>query len=260
MVMIQTASQKCLTSFYLGRKCVFCGKRKVCLTARGYVKCLRCDRQKSLKRLRKELAVLVAFVEQRPAYQVALEHDLHYYTVSKIFKSVRELLYYQCELEGKRLSGNIEIDEAYFGGKRKGKRGRGAAGKSVVLGLLERDGKVYTRIVDTVTAEQLMEVIRAKTRKGSVFHTDTFKSYNSLHQFGKHLKVNHNKALVDRNHNHINGLEGFWSYAKHKLYNYRGVSKANFPVYLKEMEYRYNHRKENILDPIISLYFSYVSV
>ena len=260
MVMIQTKSQKRLTSFYLGRKCIFCGKRRVCLTARGYVKCGKCGRQKSLKRLRKELAVLVAFVEQRPAYQVALEHGLHYYTVSRIFRSLREILYHQCELEGKRLSGNIEIDEAYFGGRRKGKRGRGAAGKSVVLGLLERQGKVYTRVVDSITAEQFLEVIRAKTRKGSVFHTDTFKSYNSLHQFGKHFKVNHAKTLVTRNHNHINGIEGFWSYAKHKLYNYRGVSRANFPVYLKEMEYRYNHRKEHILDPIISLYFGYVSV
>ena len=258
--MIQTAYQKCLTSFWLGRKCVFCGKRKVCLTRRGYIKCLRCSKQKSLKKLRKELAVLLAFVEQRPAYQVATEHGLHYATVSKIFRNIRELMYHQCELEGKRLSGNIEIDEAYFGGRRKGKRGRGAAGKSVVLGLLERQGKVYTRVVSTVSAEQLLEIIRAKTRKGSVFHTDTFKSYNSLHQFGKHLKVNHDKTLVNKNHNHINGIEGFWSYAKHKLYNYRGVSRSNFALYLKEMEYRYNHRKENILEPIISLYFGYVSV
>lgn len=258
--MIQTKSQKRLTSFYLGRKCIFCGKRRVCLTGRSYVKCGKCGKQKSLKRLRKELAVLVAFVEQRPAYQVALEHGLRYYTVSKIFKDLREIIYHQCELEGKRLSGDIEIDEAYFGGRRKGKRGRGAAGKSVVLGLLERQGKVYTRVVDTITAEQLLEVIRAKTRKGSVFHTDTFKSYNSLHQFGKHFKVNHAKTLVTKNHNHINGIEGFWSYAKHKLYNYRGVSRSNFPVYLKEMEYRYNHRKEHILDPLISLYFGYVSV
>ena len=260
MVMIQIKSQKRLTSFYLGRKCIFCGKRKVCLTGRGYIKCSRCGKQKSLKKLRKELAVLVAFVEQRPAYQVALEHGLHYYTVSRIFRNLREIIYHQCELEGKRLSGNIEIDEAYFGGRRKGKRGRGAAGKSVVLGLLERQGKVYTRVVDSITAEQFLEVIRYKARKGSVFHTDTFKSYNSLHQFGKHLKINHNKTLVTRNHNHINGIEGFWSYAKHKLYNYRGVSRANFPVYLKEMEYRYNHRKEHILDSIISLYFGYVSV
>ena len=259
MITLKSKYQKRLTSFWLGRKCIFCGKRRVCLTGRGRVKCLRCWKQKSLKKLRKELAILLAFVEQRPAYQVALEHGVSYPVVTRVFRTIRELLYHQCELEGKRLSGDIEIDEAYFGGRRKGKRGRGAAGKSVVLGLLERQGQVYTRVVDSITAEQLMEVIRAKTRKGSVYHTDTFTSYNSLHQFGKHLKVNHDKTLVSRSHNHINGIEGFWSYAKHKLYNYRGVSRSNFPVYLKEMEYRYNHRKENILDPLISLYFGYVS-
>lgn len=107
----------------------------MCLTARGYVKCGKCGKQKSLKRLRKELAVLAVFVEQRPAYQVALEHGLHHYTVSRIFRNLREIIYHQCEPEGKRLSGNIEIDEAYFGGRRKGERGRGAAGKSVVFGL-----------------------------------------------------------------------------------------------------------------------------
>src|SRR3989344_9007274 len=134
MITPKSKYQKWLPSFWRGKKCVFCGKRKVCLTARGRVKCLRCSRQKSLKKLRKELCTLLAFVEQRPAYQVALEHGVSYQVVTRVFRTVRELLYHQCELEGKRLSGNIEIDEAYFGGRRKGKRGRGAAGKSVVLG------------------------------------------------------------------------------------------------------------------------------
>src|SRR3989344_746962 len=257
--MIKTNYQKRLTSFWLGRKCVFCGKRQVYLTSRSYVKCSSCKKQKSRNRLRRELLVLLGFVEQRPAYQVSLDYGFSYPTVARIFHDIRVLLYHQCELEGRRLSGAIEIDDAYFGGKRKGKRGRGAAGKSVVLGLLERNGKVYTKVVEILTAPHLMEIIRAKTRKGSVYHTDTFTSYNSLKQFGKHLKVNHSKTLVDKRHHHINGIEGFWSYAKHKLYNYRGVSKSNFPLYLKEMEYRYNHRKENILEPIMKLYFGYVS-
>lgn len=206
------------------------------------------------------MLILLGFVEQRPAYQVAVEYGVSYPVVSRVFRDIRVLLYHQCELEGRKLSGKIEIDDAYFGGKRKGKRGRGAAGKSVVLGLLERDGKVYTKVVETLTAPHLMEIIRRKTRKGSVYYTDTFTSYNSLKQYGKHLKVNHEKALVTRrNHHHINGIEGFWSYSKHKLYNYRGVSKSNFPLYLKEMEYRFNHRKENILDNIMKLYFGYVS-
>jgi len=206
------------------------------------------------------LEIICAFVEQRPALQVSIEIELSYQVVARIFKQIRELLFLQCELEGKKLSGEVEIDESYFGGKRKGKRGRGAAGKSVVMGILERKGKVYNKIVYNLTAENLMNIIKKKTRKGSVFFTDTFKSYNSLKQYGKHRTVNHHKALVEpKSHNHINGIEGFWSYAKHKMYNYHGVSKANFGLYLKEMEYRYNHRKENILEPILKLYFGYVS-
>lgn len=232
----------------------------MCRTSRGYVKCEKCLKQKSLKKLQRELEILLGFAEQKPALQLATEMGPAINTVAKVYREIREILFIQCEPEGKRLSGEIEIDESCFGGKRKGKRGRGAAGKAVVLGILERDGKVYTRIVHTLTAENLMGIIKSKTRKGSVFYTDTFTSYNSLKQYGKHRTVNHSKTMVNRkNHNHINGIEGFWSYTKHKLYNYRGVSKANFGLYLKEMEYRYNHRGENIFEPIMKLYFGYVS-
>ena len=153
------------------------------------------------------------------------------------------------------MKGEIELDEAYFGGRRKGKRGRGAAGKSVVFGLLERDGKVYTKVVQSVTAEELMRHIKARTRKGSVYYTDAFRGYQSLKRYGKHHTVSHSRTLVDRRtRNHINGIEGFWSYAKHILYNYRGVSKYHFPMYLKEIEYRFNHRKENLFRSFLRVY------
>lgn len=103
-----------------------------------------------------------------------------------------------------------------------------------------------------------MEIIRKKTGKESVYFTDSFKSYNSLHRFGKHYRVNHGKAFTTKRA-HINGIEGFWSFSKHKLYNYRGVSRANFPLYLKEMEWRYNHRRENTMQLLIHIYFGYVS-
>ena len=86
-----------------------------------------------------------------------------------------------------------------------------------------------------------------KTHKGSVYYTDTFRGYNSLKRLGKHNTVNHSKDLVDKKtKNLINGIEGFWSYAKHILDNYRGVSKYHFPMYLKEVEYRDNHRNDNL--------------
>ena len=89
---------------------------------------------------------------------------------------------------------------------------------------------------------------------------DTFKSYNSLKRLGKHYTVDYSKRMIDkRTKNHSNGIEGFWSFAKHILCNYRGVSRYHFPMYLKEVECRYNHRKENLFKLFIHIYFSYVS-
>ena len=262
MVTRKNTTFSCAANLLRGRKCVFCGSFKVCKTKRGYVRCRQkgCEKQKSLKQLRKEIAIVRGFYEQQPAYRLASDLQLNYQAVVRVYQHLREALYHVAELEGKKLNGEIEMDEAYFGGRRKGRRGRGARGKSVVFGLLERDGRVYTRVVKQVSKEELMSIIRKKTRKGSVYYTDTFRSYNSLKRWGKNHRLNHSKAFAFRGRNHINGIEGFWSFAKHILYNYRGVSKYHFPMYLKEVEYRFNHRKENLFKLFIHIYFGYVSV
>ncbi|MEK7703152.1 MAG: IS1595 family transposase [Nitrospirota bacterium] len=219
-----------------------------------------CGKQKSLKRIRTEVAIVQGFYQQQPAYRLSHDLGLGYQTITRVYQRLRCAIYHIAELEGGKLGGEIEIDESYFGGKRKGKRGRGAIGKSIVFCLLERDGQVYTRVVEQVSKEELMTIIEKKTRKGSVYYTDTFRSYNSLKRLGKHHTVNHSKSMVDkRTKNHINGIEGFWSFAKHILYNYRGVSKYHFPMYLKEVEFRFNHRQENLFKLFIKHYFSYVS-
>ena len=211
----------------------FCHHRKVWRTRRGYVKCRFCKRQKGLRKLKRELKVLVGFHQQQTARQCALDVGVSYKAVERVYRRLRERLTHLCEIEGAKMSGEIELDEADFGGKLKGHRGQAAAGKSVVFGLLERDGRVYTRGVYSVDAATLMEIIRNKTRKGSVYFTDSFKSYNSLHRFVKHYQVNHDKVFATRRA-HLNGIEGFWSFTKHRMYNYRGVSRANFPLYLKK--------------------------
>ena len=258
MGMLQNNEKRCLTSYLLGRKCVHCGHRKFYRVRRGYRKCAYCKREKSLKRLRRIILVIAAFRRQQTALLTSLDLGIPYKAVKRIYDHLRLAIIRQCEREAGRMSGEIELDEAYFGGRRKGKRGRGAAGKSIVFGLLERDGRVYTKVVDAVSKEILMDVIRRKSRKGSVYYTDKFKSYNSLKRYGKHYTLNHGKTFVRKGRKrsvHINGIEGFWSYAKHGLYNYRGVSRSMFPLYLKEMEYRYNHRKDNLLTLLIWLYF-----
>lgn len=258
--MLRNNEKRCLTSYLLGKKCVYCGHRKLCRTRRGYRKCYYCKRQKSLKRLKREMPVISAFRRQQSALLTSLDLGIPYKAVKRIYDNLRLAIVRQCEREAERLSGEIELDEAYFGGKRKGNRGRGAAGKSIVFGLLERDGRVYTKVVDSVSKEALMDVIRRKSRKGSVYYTDQFKSYNSLKRYGKHYTLKHAKTFARQGRGrsvHINGIEGFWSFAKHGLYNYRGVSRSMFPLYLKEMEYRYNHRNDNLLNLLIWLYFGY---
>ena len=197
----------CAANFLRGKKCVFCGSFKVCKTGRGYIKCHRgkCGKQKSFKRLRKEIGILTGFYQQQPAYRVANDFDLDYQVVTRVYQRLREAIYYTAELEAGKLKGEIEIDEAYFGGRRKGKRGRGARGKSIVFRLLERNGRVYTKVVERVTTDELMAHIRKHTRKGSVYYTDTFRSYNSLKRLGKHHRLNHGKAFAYKGKNHING-------------------------------------------------------
>jgi transposase len=252
----------CAANLLRGKKCVFCGSFKVNRTRRGYVKCRKCGKQKSLAKLRREIAIIQGFYQQVPAYRLAHDLAVDAKVISRVYQKLRAAIFHVAELEAmeSKLSGEIELDEAYFGGRRKGKRGRGAAGKSVVFGLLERDGRVYTKVVENVSAETLMTHIRANTRKGSVYYTDAFNGYQSLKRYGKHHTVNHTKRFVDRRtKNHINGIEGFWSFGKHILYNYRGVSKYYFPMYLKEIEYRFNHRRDNLFKLFLHTFFGYVS-
>lgn len=258
MITASNSVFSCAANFLRGRKCIFCGSFKVTKTKRRYIKCRRCGKSKSLSKLKRELEIIKGFYQQQPAYRLAHDLSVDVKVITRIYQRLREMLYHVSELEGGKLKGEIELDEAYFGGSRKGKRGRGAGGKSIVFGLLERDGRIYTQVVEQVTAEELMHHIRTKTRKGSVYYTDAFRGYQSLKRYGKHHTVNHNKSFVDKKtKNHINGIEGFWSYAKHILYNYRGVSKYHFPMYLKEIEYRYNHRKQNLFKLLLKLYFGY---
>lgn len=128
----------------------------------------------------------------------------------------------------------------------------------MVFGLLERDVRVYTKVVESVSAEKLMRHI--KTHKGSGYDTDAFRGCQSLKRYSKHHTVSHSPTLVDkRTQNHINDIEGFSSDSKHILCNYRGVYKYHLPMYLKEIEYQFNHRRENLFKRFIQVYFGYVS-
>ncbi|APC95436.1 IS1595-like element ISFtu6 family transposase [Francisella tularensis] len=161
-------------------------------------------------------------------------------TASYYFHRLRLLIYQNSEhLE--MFAGEIEVDESYFGGTRKGKRGRGAGGKVPVFGLLKRNGKVYTVIIPDAKSDTLLPIIREKVKPDSIVYTDTFRSYNALDvsEF-KHYRINHSK-LFAKKHNHINGIENFWNQAKRHLRKFNGIPREHFHLFLKECEWRFNH-------------------
>lgn len=99
-------------------------------------------------------------------------------TSARFYMRLRTLI--ASKLPSYELSGHIEADESYFGGRRKGMRGRGAAVKVAVFGLLKRGGKVYTAIVPNAKTETLLPIIEEHVRPDSIVYTDTFRSYNAL--------------------------------------------------------------------------------
>jgi len=144
------------------------------------------------------------------------------------------------------LEGEVEVDESYFGGRRKGKRGRGAAGKVPVFGLLKRNGKVYAVIIPDAKTDTLMPIIRQKVKPDSIVYTDTFRSYNALDvsEF-KHYRINHSELFANK-HNHINGIENFWNQAKRHLRKFNGIPRGQFHLFLKECEWRFNNSDPKI--------------
>ena len=138
-------------------------------------------------------------------------------------------------------TGALECDETTFGGARHGKRGWGAAGKVIVFGIIKRNGQVKAMPIAAHNRAEVMQQIPAHTREGSLYYTDEWQAYVTLKMRGEHVMIRKEKGKpVGRDH--INGIEGFWSYAKNWLYQYRGVPATFFHLYLAEVCWRFNHR------------------
>jgi transposase len=172
-------------------------------------------------------------------------------TIERFYRMMRQVL---CVAEecNEPFEGRIECDETMFGGYHKGKRGWGAAGKVIVLGILKRNGIVRVFPVKGRGREELTSLIATHTLPGSLYYTDDWQAYATLAVRGEHVIVSKEKGRP-RGRDHINGIEGFWSYAKHWLYMYRGVPRKFFHLYLGEISFRFNHRDEDLRPLIIGL-------
>src|SRR6056300_534860 len=169
-------------------------------------------------------------------------------SVNAIYLKIRHRIAEACEQQSP-FKGVVEVDESYFGPRRiRGKRGRGASGKTIVFGVFKRNGKVFTEIVPDASKAVSQSVIRGRVSIDSVIHSDGWRGYNGLVDLGyaKHFRVHHGHNEFANGNKHINGIESFWSYAKRHLVTFNGVPRHTFYLHLKETEFRFNHRNDNL--------------
>ena len=189
------------------------------------------------------------------AHQTALLIGLNRNTINRYLLLIRTRIAEFCE-QSSPFYGEVEVDESYFGAKRiKGKRGRGAYSKTPVFGILQRSGMVYTEIVPDCAKQTLQAIIRGKVELESVIHSDSWRGYNGLVDLGykKHYRVHHGNNEFVNGKRHINGIESFWSYAKRRLMKFHGIPKTTFYLHLKECEFRFNYRGQNIYKLVLKM-------
>ena len=192
--------------------------------------------------------ILDCFSDELTATQTAKQLGLHHNTIDRFFTLFRQAIADYQEQQKVKFRGSIEIDESYFGSRHLGdKRGRSTERKIPVVGLLKRKGQVYTEIIPDASRYSLMPIIQGLIVKSrSNIYTDKWRSYDGLvFQGYKHTRINHSQEFV-KGHNHINGIESFWSYVKRKMRKHNGIPRHKFYLYLKESEFRFNNRHQNL--------------
>ena len=201
--------------------------------------------------------IVKCFALDLTATQAAELTCLNRNTINRYYEEFRSRIAEYCILTCP-IKGDIELDESYFGSRRiRGKRGRGAGGKTIVFGLFKRDGNVYTEMVPDAKRATLQGIVRGNVSLESVIHTDGWIGYDGLVDLGyaKHYRVNHAANEFSRgNGNHINGIESFWGYAKHRLLKYNGFPRHLFEIYLKECEFRFNYRNKNLYHKLLEMF------
>jgi transposase-like protein len=177
-------------------------------------------------------------------------------SVTTIFLKIRERIAEECERASPFSNCEVEVDESYFGARRvRGKRGRGASGKTIVFGIFKRNGCVYTEVVPDCKKATLQAIIRGRVAAEAVINSDGWRGYDGLVDvsYSKHFRVNHGDNEFVHGTHHVNGIESFWSYAKRRLQKFNGISARTFYLHLKECEYRFNNRNKDLSSLLLKM-------
>jgi transposase-like protein len=191
--------------------------------------------------------IIKHFAVDIPASKTALLVGINRNTINRYYGWFRSAIYAYQMHEFGRIIGEAEVDESYFGARRKRgfrgrlKRGRGTL-KQPVFGVFKRNGRVYTEVVPNCSRPILQAIIQGRVDPSAVIYSDGWRGYDGLVDVGydRHFRVNHgNNEFSKGNGVHINGIENFWSFTKRRLAKFNGV-KTHFNLHLKESEWRYD--------------------
>ena len=190
------------------------------------------------------------FAADLDATQIAELSGLNRNTINRYINAVRERIAQLCEAESP-LGQQPGIDEAFFlAAQDKTRPGRDAYGKTFVFGLIKHGGRVHTQIVPDRVKSALQAVIR-----GQVVLDNAPILYDGLVDvaYDRYLRIERGNNEFVRDHRHFNDLEGFWGVAKTRLAKFRGLNQKTFYLHLKECEFRYNYRQQNLYKVLLSL-------
>lgn len=178
------------------------------------------------------------------AKEVERQTGVTYKTAWRMCHQIRALM----SEEPAFMTGTVEVDETYVGGKRKGKRGRGAAGKTAIVAALERGGSVFPVVVERTDAATVEAVIDLAATKDAKIVTDEYGSYNGLKAAGyAHDTVNHGSQQWTKGDVHTQNIEGFWSQIKRSIGGtHHHVSKKHLQAYADEYAFRFNRRRSEV--------------
>jgi transposase len=199
------------------------------------------ERRRSRMSLPVRRRLVEHFVAGTPARVAAELVGVHRNSAILFYRKLREVVLARTR-EAQPFGGEVEVDESYFGGRRKkGPPGRGAAGKVPVFGLLKRGGRVHAVMIPNVGGRTLMPIIRQRVQPDAIVYSDGYWSYDALDvsEF-RHVRIDKRRGFV-QGRAHINGIENFWSQAKRHLRRYNGIPRRSFHLFLAECEWRFNH-------------------
>ncbi len=195
------------------------------------------------------IALMADAKKSLSSYQLSRDLELNQKTAWRMQQCIRSAM---TSDEGALLQGIIEVDETYVGGKpryknKNNKRGRGAQGKTSVVGAIERGGEVKAKVTNDTKGKTLLGFIQQQVEVAkSALVTDDYGAYHNAHKLMPHVVIDHGKGYVDKNDRgiHTNTIEGFWALLKRAWYGtHHHYSRRWMPLFIGEAAWKYNHRK-----------------